>query len=198
MILLLIRHGESEADILDVHEGRADFPLTERGRLQAEKMAECVSKEFRVQKIYASTLKRAMQTAACLSEACGISLEPEEGLMEFDNGLIAGLDRETVKRKYPFVPFLPLHASVYEQESQMQFRFRAEVMLSRILTENGKDDTIAAVSHGGMINQLLRAFLRLPVDSDVFFSTGDTGIHILKIDETGRRIAALNRLSHIG
>ena len=25
VILLVIRHGESEADILDVHEGRADF-----------------------------------------------------------------------------------------------------------------------------------------------------------------------------
>ena len=31
MLLLLIRHGESEADLLDVHEGRADFELTERG-----------------------------------------------------------------------------------------------------------------------------------------------------------------------
>ena len=25
MILLVIRHGESEADILNVHDGRADF-----------------------------------------------------------------------------------------------------------------------------------------------------------------------------
>ena len=31
MQILLIRHGESEADILNVHEGRADFELTEKG-----------------------------------------------------------------------------------------------------------------------------------------------------------------------
>lgn len=30
MQILLIRHGESEADILNVHEGRADFELTEK------------------------------------------------------------------------------------------------------------------------------------------------------------------------
>ena len=30
MLLIIIRHGESEADILRVHEGRADFELTER------------------------------------------------------------------------------------------------------------------------------------------------------------------------
>jgi 2,3-bisphosphoglycerate-dependent phosphoglycerate mutase len=32
MEILLIRHGESEADLLQVHEGRADFELTDRGR----------------------------------------------------------------------------------------------------------------------------------------------------------------------
>lgn len=40
MRLLIIRHGESEADLLDVHEGRADFPLSKRGHKQAEAMAE--------------------------------------------------------------------------------------------------------------------------------------------------------------
>lgn len=42
MRLLIIRHGESEADLLDVHEGRADFPLTERGHKQAKAMAEYI------------------------------------------------------------------------------------------------------------------------------------------------------------
>jgi len=39
MRVLIIRHGESEADLLDVHEGRADFELTNLGREQAERMA---------------------------------------------------------------------------------------------------------------------------------------------------------------
>jgi 2,3-bisphosphoglycerate-dependent phosphoglycerate mutase len=30
MRLLIIRHGESQADLLNVHEGRADFELTDR------------------------------------------------------------------------------------------------------------------------------------------------------------------------
>lgn len=28
MNILVIRHGQSEADILQVHEGRVDYPLT--------------------------------------------------------------------------------------------------------------------------------------------------------------------------
>ncbi|CAI8839471.1 hypothetical protein EMIT07CA2_20050 [Brevibacillus sp. IT-7CA2] len=39
MQILLIRHGQSEADILNVHEGKADFPLTEEGCEQARRMA---------------------------------------------------------------------------------------------------------------------------------------------------------------
>ena len=31
MELFLIRHGQSEADLIKVHEGRADFLLTEEG-----------------------------------------------------------------------------------------------------------------------------------------------------------------------
>jgi len=33
MNLLIIRHGQSEADILKVHEGRATFNLTDLDRL---------------------------------------------------------------------------------------------------------------------------------------------------------------------
>ena len=71
MQLLVIRHGESEADLLDVHEGRADFALTERGHRQAEAMANYVAENFDISKIYASTLTRAKQTAQHLSDKIG-------------------------------------------------------------------------------------------------------------------------------
>ena len=45
MQILLIRHGESEADILHVHEGRADFELTDKGRQQVQKT--CTESEER-------------------------------------------------------------------------------------------------------------------------------------------------------
>ena len=40
MQILLIRHGESEADILHVHEGRADFELTDKGRQQVQRLVQ--------------------------------------------------------------------------------------------------------------------------------------------------------------
>lgn len=196
MRILVIRHGESEADLLNVHEGRADFALTARGHRQAQAMACYVKEHYDLCAIYCSTLRRAYQTAVHLSEATGIPLTPDEKLMEFNNGLIAGLERHTAREKYPPVENLPFHASVYEQESMLEFRFRAEYMLSKVLSETAPDGTAAIVTHGGMVNQLYRAFLRLPVDSDICFATGDTGIHEWMITNDRRIIVKSNMTAH--
>jgi len=91
MNLLVIRHGQSEADILHVHEGRADFALTALGRQQVEKMAAWVRTQFTVDQIYASPLKRVSQTAQALSRATNCPVQYDDDLMEFQNGLIAGM-----------------------------------------------------------------------------------------------------------
>lgn len=59
MRILVIRHGESEADILGVHEGRADFELTDKGHLQATAMSNFIKSHYTISKIYCNPLKRA-------------------------------------------------------------------------------------------------------------------------------------------
>lgn len=148
MRLLIIRHGESEADILNVHEGRADFELTEVGQQQVILLSEWVNNHYKLDKIYSSTLKRATQTALLLGNKQQIEIEFDEDLMEWNNGLIAGLSREEAEERYPLVIDLAPHDAVYEQESILDFRYRAEKILSKIISENPDDATIAIVSHG--------------------------------------------------
>jgi len=195
MRLLVIRHGESEADILGVREGRADFELTGRGHRQAEAMSEYVSENYSVARIYHSPLKRAVQTARHLALKTQAPLISEENLMEFNNGLLAGLAHDVADEKYPKAE-VPLHLSVYEQESALEFRYRAEYMLSKLIAENDKNSTLAVVTHGGMINQLYRAYFRLPLDSDFSFWTGDTGIHEWVINGSSRILARANYIPH--
>lgn len=130
MRLLIIRHGQSQGDILKVHEGRADFALTQKGWDQARLMAGWVAERYQVGTILASPLKRAQQTAECLSARLGLPFTTDELLMEFDNGLIAGLSREEAEARYPYVPDLPVDQALYGQESRLAFRNRAERMLS--------------------------------------------------------------------
>lgn len=196
MKLLVIRHGESEADLLDVHEGRADFALTERGHKQAEAMANYVTENYNISKIYASTLTRAKQTAEHLSNRTGIPIVFDENLMEFNNGLLAGLPRAVVREKYPEVPNLPIDKAVYGQESQVEFRQRAENVLARVISESQADETIAIVSHGGMINQLYRSLFEMTIDCKFFFNTADTGIHVWNLTDTEKRVVKANFDEH--
>ncbi|KEK25017.1 histidine phosphatase family protein [Bacillus gaemokensis] len=193
MQILLIRHGESEADILNVHEGRADFELTEMGRRQVGSLVQKVKNDFPPDFIWASTLKRARETAEILAKTVGCSVKLEEELMEFNNGVQAGLSFEEAK-KYPEPKFL--HDRFENGESFIEFRMRIETIFSKIVTEN-KYERIAIVAHGGVINSLLRAFFQMPINMDYYFKMGDTGISLIELTDKGKVIHFINDTSHL-
>jgi len=197
MDVLMIRHGQSEADILNVIEGRADFALTDEGRQQARLMAAWVKARFAVTHIYASPLQRAAQTAQCLSDSFGMPISFNEDLMEWQNGLLAGMNREEVARKYPKPSAMHPHTAVYGCESMIQFRARAEHALSRMVNENDDSAVIAVVSHGGMINMLFRSFMGLPVKDDIWIASGDTAVHHLRIQDGRRSVIFANAQYHL-
>ena len=197
MNILVIRHGQSEADVLKVIEGRADFPLTELGHKQAEAMAEWINKRYTINKIFSSPLKRARQTAEYLSKITGVETRFDDNLMEWKNGLIAGLSQKEADEKYPAPNVKYPHTRIYEQESQIDFRSRAETVFSGIINENNDDETIAVISHGGMINMLFRSFMEAPVNSTTSITNSDTGIHHWKIENNRRTIVFCNNQEHI-
>ncbi len=197
MEILIIRHGESEADLLEVHEGRADFPLTELGETQARKMAAAVAKEYPPEMILSSTLRRASGTARILQEAIGCELKFYDDLREFNNGVLAGMSRKEAAIKHPLPEGgRPVHIPIQDGESALDLRFRAERILRQILHDYQSYQRIAIVSHGKMISNLINAFLKLPI-GDVVFPTGDTGIHLLEIREDMRVVRFMNRQDHL-
>lgn len=195
--LLLIRHGESEAGILNVHEGRADFSLTEWGHRQATAMGQWVAKNYKIDLIFASTLQRAAQTAKYLSGAAGVPVISDEDLMEFNNGLLAGMPFEEAAERYPKIANLPPDQSVYGQETQYEFRARADRALVRCLSQMPEGATAAIVSHGGMINQLFASLLDLPPAAAPRFLTGDTGVHLWVLTQDGPRLMFANKQEHL-
>ena len=84
--LILIRHGQSRANVEGVFAGHKDFPLTEIGIQQAERTAEYVAANFKVDAIYASDLKRAFYTGKILADKLGLCVYPEKELREIYAG----------------------------------------------------------------------------------------------------------------
>ncbi len=197
MDLFIVRNGESEAASKGIVEGRADIGLTERGRRQAELLAGWMNQRWPVTRIYSSPLVRARETAEAIAQAAGLSLIEEPDLMEFNNGLLAGVTMQEVEHRYPPVADVPSHLSVYRQETRIQFRMRAENVLSRVLHENSGDARVVLVSHGGMINQLFGAFLKLPLEQNAFVTSHDAGLHQWVVAGESRGIVLTNSLEHL-
>lgn len=195
MQILLIRHGQSEADILDVHEGRADFPLTELGREQARKMAAWVKEMYKPERILASTLKRAHEVAEILQKEVGCELELWPELMEMNNGERAGLPMEEGFRLYPHPEHH--HVKLAGGESMLEFRLRIEAVVSRLMSEMKPGQRVAVVAHGGTISKMIQSFLGMPAKSDTYFHTDDTGVHLFEWNEHGPKVAFLNSTVHL-
>ncbi len=83
-LLILVRHGQTAANAAGLLLGRADPPLTELGRRQAEALAAALRSPVRV---IASPLARARETA----EAFGRPVEVDERWIEMDYGSLDGL-----------------------------------------------------------------------------------------------------------
>lgn len=199
--LVVIRHGQSVADIEDRYEGQADFPLTELGKSQAKLLAEWMQCQYTPDVIFSSTLKRAKETAEIIQSVNSMDIILDNDLVERSNGIIAGMLKEEANIKFP-VPAngWKRHESGQDAENEIEVRARAEKFISKLLSfiaENPSLKRIGIVSHGFYINMLFRSFLNLPYDSNVFIPTGDTGIHIWKYKEGIRMIEKINMQDHL-
>lgn len=84
--LLMIRHGESEANRNKLFAGNLDADLQNKGLKQAQKTAEFIALNYKVDKVYASDLKRAYKTGKCVADLLGIEIIPNKNLREISAG----------------------------------------------------------------------------------------------------------------
>lgn len=199
--LLIVRHGQSVGDIENRFEGRADLPLTELGKNQADKLANWLSTRYKFDEIISSPLIRASETANIIGNKLNVKVSFDDRLLEYNKGVIDGLLKEEADKKYP----LPEGGRKYYEriekgESIIDLRARAEEFLAELLGNLKKDNSdkkLLIVSHGSLISQLITSFLKLPIDSKVHFSTGDTGVHSLKLYSNDRIVIKTNIQEHL-
>ena len=157
MKLYFIRHGESEANILQEISNRGEkHPLTDRGIAQAENLAGHLA-GIRLAKIYTSPLLRARQTAQILGDALNIPIEITDALREYDCGLLEGRADPAAWALFWqaynawMAGELNMRLRGGESFTDMQARF---VPFIEELTSSDRGD-ILLVSHGGLYRLML-------------------------------------------
>lgn len=87
--LLLVRHGQTDANRDGLLLGRSDPALNDTGRAQAAAIARRVA-SFEPARVLSSPLRRAAETAGIVAAACGLPVEVDDRLIEVDYGVHEG------------------------------------------------------------------------------------------------------------
>src|SRR3954470_22903151 len=151
--ILLLRHGQTDANATGVLQGHQPTPLNALGLLQARRLAERVARNVpAVTALVSSDLRRAAQTAGPISAACGltVSYDPswrERGFGEFEGRLVG--ERETWRAAHG-------DADPPGAESLADFRARVRRALERLPDQFPAHPCVAVVTHGGPVGVILR------------------------------------------
>ena len=98
---LMIRHGQSEANLTKRFAGHWDSPATQLGLAQAKLAAKYVAANYKIHAIYSSDLKRAAAVGSAVAELTGIPMQPDRQLREIHAGLWEGKAFEEIIQEFP-------------------------------------------------------------------------------------------------
>lgn len=152
--ILLCRHGETPWNRDRRVQGWAPTGLTERGRGQAEALAGVLDAEYAVDRIVASDLERAAETARFISRATGAETTFDARWRERDFGRFQGLTYDDLFDTYPEYTLSEIGYAAAETapesgESLLDMRSRVREGFADLRAGIGDDETVAVVAHGG-------------------------------------------------
>lgn len=98
--IILIRHGESLANAAGIYLGHTDWDLSERGKAQAEVVADYLA-DRKIDRIFSSDLIRAYNTALPHARRHGLEVEKRVALREIFLGEWEGRPVAELEQMYP-------------------------------------------------------------------------------------------------
>ena len=177
--LILVRHGETDYTLERKYCGHENIALNAAGIKQAKRLRSKL-KGLKIDTLYSSDLKRALQTAKFAFPKRVIL--KRKGLREINFGRFSGLTFEEANKIYPGVCNAllsnPIKTKIPKGDNFFDFANRVEKCFKTILRQNsGK--TVALVTHGGVIRIIILKILQKSFDKFWDINPEIAGIKII-------------------
>lgn len=171
--LVLVRHGESEWNLLGKWTGWTDVSLTAKGAADARKMGELLT-DISFNDIYTSKLKRSIETMENLLQTqgqSGANYEAVQALNERDYGEYTGLNKWDVKAKVGEDKFNAIRRNFDEpipggETLHMVYDRVVPWYKSVALPQLLAGDNVLIVAHGNSIRALVK-YIESISDADI-------------------------------
>lgn len=183
MHLYLFRHGQSVENTRQWDGSNTNSELTDLGHAQAQALAEWLKPRLTFDKLYASTMQRARQTAGYIADALDLEITFDDRLREVGNS-------RPDASPFPDDALPTYHLNVWgsvqpyksitrDGENWMQFRARIGGFLESLIEDLPEDHleiNMGVVCHGGVIEGFFEHIFEKGPRSTVIVVTNNTGI----------------------
>ncbi len=198
--VILLRHGQTEWNILGKYQGKTDVPLSDEGKAQARQLAAHFPVDA-VDAVYSSDLSRARFTAECVADKFALSVKLEPQFREIDFGEWEGLTFKEIACRYPYAADgrfwqNPDEIIIPGGETFADLQRRAMMRLNEIVAaEDGK--TVVVAAHGAINRVILAEALHMNLRYLWSIRQFNTAVNIIVYDGAWRTVELINGTAHL-
>lgn len=165
MKIYLIRHCESEDDVLNCYGGCADFNLTDKGIETAKQYCDKIV-NLKIEKIFSSPYKRAKNVANIFNEKINCGVDIIDDLREMNTyGVMSGINKSLAKEIFSLLlnnekykEFGYYKGKAFEGGEKVE-DFDSRVQKAFSIITNSSYNTVAIVTHGGVFRSVYKNIL---------------------------------------
>lgn len=197
--ICFIRHGETDWNVEKRIQGHTDIELNETGRSQALAMAFNAA-HHRFHAIYSSDLARARETAQVLAQREEHEVKMLPQLRERHYGIFQGITAAQGAERHPaaYAHYIARDLD-YDFEDGESLRGFAERVGAAVdwLVRHHSGQTIAAVSHAGVLDILYRRATGRPLHTPRDFKIPNCALNWFHFDGQGWHLEAWADRHHL-
>ena len=197
--IYIVRHGQTEWNLLGKTQGHGNSDLTPKGIEQAELLADSMTK-YPIDYIYSSDLGRAYQTAEIIGNKLNIEVERTEALREMNFGTWEGRIIKDIIEEDPELYKMwrnePHLAKIPQGETLSQIKKRTDAFIKEI-NEKYDGKHIVLVTHSLCARIMLLSFLDSDVKNIYRINQANTALNIIELRDYGPVVMKMNDTTHI-
>lgn len=184
MNLFFVRHTQSTANLQNLLGGRGDYPLSPQGKADARNIAiefkTSLAENYPIDRIIASPLQRAQQTAHEFAQILGITEVQEEPLLiEQHMGIFTGMSYPELSEQASYVQDKTKRWNWESEgggESYQQIASRVRSFFAALPSKVSPEENLLIVSHAvcmrliwGYLNDMYPNYLEnIPLNGEVW------------------------------
>ncbi len=189
--LILVRHGQTDANLYRLIQGQSDGPLNATGREQAEALGRHLQ-GIHMDHIIASPLRRAYDTACAIARHHQLGVARSPSIVEWNCGALDGLPADEFKEVMrvsglPLSQFRPMGG-----ETLAEVRQRAGIFINEVLAQYDQR-TVLICSHGDFMRTLVSLMRGITIEDAARIHFDNASYSIADHTDEKWEITALNQ-----